>query len=83
MIGSHGFALVESRDKVGPVKGSWLPIAYDVAVQVTAHPNRETVVILDNNDGHRVITMINRASVARSRMIAGRSEALVRSLTQG
>ena len=82
IVGSHGITIVESDDEVGPVKGSWLPIAYDVAVQVTAHPDRETLVILDNNDGHRVITMINRASVARSRMIAGRSETLVRSLVQ-
>ncbi len=76
VIGSHGLTFVE-RD--GPIKGSWLPAAYDVAVQFTAFPDRGFMLVLDRNN-ESIINVINRATAAQSRIIAGRSETLVRSL---
>ena len=81
VIGSHGLAIVRPAHRDDYAGGSWLPIANDVAVKVTPFPDREYLVILDrNNDGDRIISMINEASAAKSRMIAGRSEALIHSL---
>lgn len=83
-IGSHGITIVESGHRSDPAKGSWLPIAHDVAVKATAFPDREILAFLArDNDGDRIITAINRATTEQSQIIAGRSEALIRSLTQG
>ena len=76
IIGSHGLTIVE-RD--GSIKGSWLPIAYDIAVTFTASPDRGFILDLDRNK-ESIIKTINRATAAQSNIIAGRSEALIRSL---
>ena len=84
VIGSHGLTMLEDEvaSKVGAV--SWLPIAHDVAVGATAFPDREFLVVLDNsNDGEMLISAFNRATADRSKIIAGRCQALVRSLVQG
>ena len=83
VIGSHGLAIVEAEHRRDPAAGSWLPIASDVAVQVTPFPDREILVFLDRgNDGERIITMINEASATRSKMVAGGSRALIRAVTR-
>ena len=79
IIGSHGIAIVEGDH--GSPSGSWLPIAPDIAVGVTDRPDREALSFLEHNDdGVRIIDMINNASVRRSWMIVGRSEAIIRPL---
>ena len=79
VIGSHGLALVQSND---PAKGSWLPIAHDVAVASTTSPDKEFLCRL-NRDNDWIIKRINRASATQSRKIAGRSKALICSLMRG
>ena len=79
VIGSHGLAIVERTGRRGHVKESWLPIAHDVAVMATALPDNESFVELDRNRD-QLVKRINRAAATQSRYIAGRSEALVRSL---
>ena len=79
VLGSHGIAIVE--DDHGSPSGSWLPIAPDIAVGVTDRPDREALSFLDHDDdGVRIVDMINKASAGRSWMIAGRSEAVIRSV---
>ena len=82
VIGSHGLAIVQASHQNEPGQGAWLPIAHDVAVSSTPFPDRETLVFLDR-ESDRIIKRINKASVAQSQIVAGRSEALVRSLLQG
>ena len=79
VIGSHGLAIVQSSQGNAATRGSWLPIAHDVAVGPTSFPDREFLHFLDRSrDG--IIQSINGASAAQSQIIAGRSEALVRAL---
>ena len=82
VIGSHGLTLLD-HDYGRPLgANSWLPIAHDVAVGATAFPDREFLTVLDGrNDTERIITAFNRATANGSKVVAGESEALVRSLT--
>ena len=82
VVGSHGLDIVETTGKKGRVKESWLPIAHDVAVSATALPDEQFILKLDRIHDP-LIKRINRASAAQSRFIAGRSEALIRSLMKG
>ncbi len=84
VIGSHGLTMLDDEvaSKMGAV--SWLPIAHDVAVGATAFPDREFLTILDSsNDGQQLISSFNRATADRSKIVAGRCQALVRCLVQG
>ena len=76
VIGSHGLTIIRRGGSIG---GSWLPIAHDVAIQVTAFPERGFRLHLDHKN-ESIIKSINRETAAQSNIIAGRSEALVRSL---
>ena len=83
IIGSHGLTIIDDHIESSIPCGSWLPIADDVAVGVTAFPDRDILLVLDNsNNGQQCISAINMAMVARSRVIAGQSESLVRSMIQ-
>ncbi len=55
----------------------WLPIAHDVAICVIPGRGKEVVLTLDDD---RKIRSFNLAVLGQSTMIAGRSEALVKSL---
>ena len=80
VIGSHGIAIVH-LEYAHPAGGSWLPLAPDVAVQVTMRPDREELVSLDGDDeGDAAVAMINEATASLSKVIAGRSEKVIRSL---
>ena len=84
VIGSHGLTIVDHKLAGNLTAGSWLPIAPDIAVGVTAFPDRELLSFLDSsNDGEQLIYTINRATSAMSKIIVGQSEALVRSLRKG
>ena len=78
VIGSHGLTIIRRSASIG---GSWLPIAHDVAVQVTAFPDRGFRLHLDRKN-ESIIKSINRETAVHSDIIAGRSEALVRSLME-
>ena len=76
VIGSHGLTTIE---RGSARKVSWLPIAHDVAICFTAFPDKGSIRYL-NSTQESFIKSINRATAAQSRIIAGRSETLVRSL---
>ena len=76
VIGSHGLTVMQEGAALG---GNWLPIAHDVAIQVTAFPDRGFRLCLDNKN-EAIIKSINTATAAQSDIIVGRSEALIRSL---
>lgn len=76
VIGSHGLTVMQEGTSLG---GNWLPISHDVAIQVTVFPDRGFKLCLDHKN-ESIIKSINRATTAQSDIIAGRSEALVRSL---
>ena len=82
VIGSHGVAIVQPTHKRDQEYGGWLPIAHDIAVAPTASPDEEFLLRLDR-DKDRLIRRINRAAASQSRIIAGRSKALICSLMQG
>ena len=84
VIGSHGLTMLDNEvgTRLGAI--SWLPIAHDIAVGATAFPDREFLTVLDSgNGGEQIISAFNGATSASSKVIAGPSESLVRSLTQG
>lgn len=56
---------------------AWLPIAHDVAICVIPGKGNEVVLTLDDD---RKLRDFNRTVLGQSTMIAGRSEALVKSL---
>ena len=82
VIGSHGAAIVQPTDKRDQTQGGWLPIAHDVIVAPTSHPERELLLPLNGGNDY-IIKRINRASFRQSRIIAGRSKTLICSLMQG
>ena len=75
VIGSHGIANV-SR---GEALGSWFPIAHDVALAPTLFPDKDIFLVLDRKNEH-IIKCLNVGAHQQSRFVAGRSEALIRSL---
>ena len=79
VIGSHGVAIVQPEYKRDSAYGGWLPIAHDVILAPTSHPEKELLLPLNGSNDH-IVRRINRASFRQSRFIAGRSEALIRSL---
>ena len=83
VIGSHGVAIVDACRPRDQDAGTWLPIAHDVALLVTAYPEREFFLSLGDDAAHEtLIKRINLASLSLSQIIAGRSEALISSLSR-
>ena len=83
IIGSHGLAIVGLHLREHLEAASWLPIAHDVAVGITASPNKERVILFGRrNRGEQKINIINRATADLSATIAGQSKTLVNSLRQ-
>ena len=76
VIGSHGLTVMPEGSSLGR---NWLPIAHDVAIQVTGLPDRGFRLCLDDKN-ESIIKSINRVTAAQSDIIVGRSEALIRSL---
>ena len=75
VIGSRGLTTIES----GSLRGTWLPVAPDVAIGLTAfHP--DGILLCPNRDKERIIKAFNESTAAQSRIIAGRSKELVESL---
>ena len=74
VIGSHGLAMVS-----GPrhIRGSWLPIARDVAIAAGTQPQRESLMLLDRSQEH-LVTCINDSSARHSQIIAGPRRKFIR-----
>ncbi len=81
VIGSHCFSVLKYSGKNNQVYGNWLPIAHDVAICPTSHPDQEGLVQLTTNMD-RTIKKINETSFCQSDIIAGKSRVLVRSLAK-
>lgn len=81
VIGSHCFSVLKYSGKNNQVYGSWLPVAHDVAICPTSHPDQEELVQLTTNMD-RTIKKINETSFCQSDTIAGKSRVLVRSLAK-
>ena len=83
VIGSHGLTIVDPEVMGNKSTISFLPIAHDIAVNPTVFPHTESLVFLDpDGDGERMISTINRAATAGSKIIAGLSEDVVRHLSE-
>ena len=78
LIGSHGLAIVQTDPHGKSAKGSWLPIAHDVAVLATPAPDKEYLLVLGNSKKD-LVQIVNRSLAASSSTIAGKYEELVRS----
>ena len=82
VIGSHCFSVLKYSGKNhNQVYGTWLPIAHDVAICPTSHPDQEELVQLTTNMD-RTIKKINETSFCQSDIIAGKSRVLVQSLAK-
>ena len=81
IIGSHGFTHIEPRPQTLDLAGAVLPIAHDVLAHVTPWPYTPSLLILEANKASSdLVGIVNRATVAQSLTIAGRSETLIRSM---
>jgi hypothetical protein len=78
ILGSHGLTI---REPVGSkwLRGSLLPVAHDVIVQVSPFAGQVRLLCLDEGSDC-LIRDINRTTALQSRWIAGKSERLIRSL---
>ena len=81
VIGSHGLTLI-SPDSEPPLPAiSWLPVAPDVCIGISAVEGRVGHWdLVTDGQGDQVIDLINAATVSNSITIAGSREELVRSL---
>ena len=78
IIGSCAAVEIESQGASDPMSGMWLPISYDVAIGLTAFPDRETKRLL----GPAEVQRVNNASYDQSEIIAARSKIHLRPFMQ-
>ena len=78
ILGSCAAVYIVSQSENDPISGTWLPISYDVAIGLTAFPDREFLRPLDPQEVQR----INSASYEQSEIIAARSKSQLRSFKQ-
>lgn len=81
VVGSNSFAKIVlhgSLDPVDPEGYLWFPIAHDVVVTPVGRPGREEVSAAKTS----FVRRLNEATLDQSTVIAGRSRALVESLTK-
>lgn len=79
ILGSHGLTIRETTVGGRCLRGSLLPVAHDVIVQVTSFAGQVTPLCLDDGS-ESLIRDINRTTASQSKWIAGKSERLIRSL---
>ena len=83
VLGSHGITICNHGSISPYLTGTVLPLADDVLVHVTQRPTQAGLLILEENMASaELIKAVNRATVAQSETVAGRSENLIRSLLQ-
>lgn len=78
VIGSCAGVFITSHGESDPIPGTWLPISYDVAIGLTAYPDREYLRPL----GPAEVQRINNASFEQSQTIAARSKRHLRQFMQ-
>lgn len=79
ILGSHGITIRQSTVGGGCLQGGLLPVAHDVIVQVTHDAGQVALLCLDEGSD-TLIRDINRTTAVQSKVIAGSSEGLIRSL---
>ena len=79
ILGSHGLTIRETTVGSKWLRGSLLPVAHDVIVQVSPVAGQVSLLCLDDGSDC-LIKDINRTTALQSRWIAGKSERLIRSL---
>ena len=72
IIGSHGITLVETAQG----KTAWLPVAHDVAISLSDRPGTIGIGIYTDE----FVEQHNRAALALSAQVAGRSKAVIEEL---
>ena len=78
VIGSHGFAIVNTDQDKRSFSGSWFTVAPDVAIAPTPRHGRiEFITLTDHSKYGGLISKINCAST-RSKIVAGRDELQIR-----
>ena len=81
VLGSHGITLLDPVWLQYLPAISWLPAAPDIAIGVTAFPDRDFMMELSAyNGGAEIVSLMNRSTAVLSERIIGASEDLVRSL---
>ena len=78
MIGSCAAVEIASQRESDPISGMWLPISFDVAIGLTAFPDREYLRPLSPTEVQRM----NNASYEQSEIIAARSKSHLRPFMQ-
>ena len=74
VIGSCGVPLGPYATELDPFFRGWLPLSPDVAVRATIWPNKEILVPIPP-EAESIVRRMNRVTAAKSRIVAGRSEA--------
>lgn len=70
ILGSCGPVVIPSQAEDDSMSGTWFPISHDIAISITAFPDREYLLPL----GPTEVQRINRASYELSEIIAARSK---------
>ena len=78
ILGSCGPVVIPSQAENDSLSGTWFPISYDVAIGLTAFPDREYLLPVDPTQVQR----INSASFDQSEIIAARSKSQLQPLMQ-
>lgn len=78
ILGSCGPVVIPSRAENDSLAGTWFPISYDVAISLTAFPDREYLLPL----GPAELQKINSASYEQSEIIAARSKSQLQPFMQ-
>lgn len=74
ILGSCASVVIASQGESDSMSGTWFPISHDVAISLTAFPDREYMRQL----GPMKVQRINSASYQQSEIIAARSKSLLR-----
>ncbi len=78
ILGSCGPVVIPSQAENDSLAGTWFPISYDVAISLTAFPDREYLLPL----GPAELQKINSASYEQSEIIAARSKSQLQPFMQ-
>ena len=81
VLGSHGITLLDGSLLQYLPAISWLAVAPDMCIGITAFPDRDFIMELSaRNSGREIVSLMNRSTATQSERIIGASEDQVRSL---
>lgn len=78
VIGSQGVTFIHNSEKITSI---WIPISYDVMIVITGHPDKELFLPI-SEDKDPLIKMVNINTFTQSKIVASRSEYLLKSLSK-